>query len=415
MGLFSRNFNIVAVSLLLLLIAILLATRVLILESFIHIEEHKAIQHMERVNTALLREMSTVESACSDYATWDDTYRFIKDSNPAFIRLNITDTSLSKLRIDFVSFILLDGEEVFSKVISSKQSSFSPYRDLKPYLFSGNSLVNIEGGVKGVVVSGGLPMIIASRPVLTSEGKGPVSGMLIMGRVLDTEELQSLSELVRLPLSVDTSPESASRKVITIKRPDTNSINASYLFSDINGKPAFKIMAKIPRDIYLEGDRTVKHFTYALLFGVCLFFLAISRLTGRLTSSEQERQIDEALYGAIAAWCSHAALIMDLESCRILKSTPEISRILGYPPEQLKGVLFREFLSESVDSFESCLDAMNSGGVASASASLKLRRRDSSALCVETDLCSRTTRDGEQFLVLHFNIPIVEVGKGRYV
>ncbi|NVO00837.1 MAG: PAS domain S-box protein [Geobacteraceae bacterium] len=404
MSLFSRNFYITAVSLLILLMAIMLTARVIILDSFIHIEENKATQHIERINSALMKELALVDAACSDYATWDDAFRFMKGSNPDFIRLNLSDLSLSKLKIDFVSFILLDGEEVFSKVVLSKQSSFSPYRDLKPYLFDGNRLVNIEGGVKGLVLSGGLPMIISSRPILTSEGKGPVSGVLIMGRVLDTEELQSLSELIRLPLSIYFPDKEAPKTIITIKRPDTSIINASYLFSDINGKPAFSISAKIPRDIYLEGDRTVKHFIYTVLFGFSLVIFTISRLTGRLTVAEKERQITETLYNAVVERSSSTSIIMDAETCRVIKSTPEVSRMLGYSPEQLHGVLFRELLHESLDSFESCLSALHEDGGGSASAMLKLRKKDSSIISANAEINSRI-RDGKSFFVLHINMP----------
>lgn len=386
-----------------LLVIVMFTSRVILLDSFMHIETDRATQHLERLNSAIMKEVSIVDSSCGDYATWDDTYRFMQNKNPGFIRDNLTDLSLGKLKIDFVSFVMLDGEEVFSKVANGRHITYSPYRDLKPYLFDGNKLVNTDGGIKGLIVSGGLPMFVSSRPVLTSEGKGPVSGVLIMGRILDGDELQSISELVRLPLSLAVPEKEASQPAISIKRPDTQTIKASYHFSDINGKPAFRVTADIRRDIYLEGDRTIKHFIYTILIGAGLISIVISRLSGRLTATEHDRQITDILCSAVVEASSSMAVIMDAETCRIIKSTPAVSRVLGYSPEQLHGVLFRELLHECKDSFESCRAAVYEAEAGFVSAPLKLRQKDGSIIAVNTEINSRT-REGKQFLVIHFNI-----------
>jgi len=44
-------------------------------------------------------------------------------------------------------------------------------------------------------------MLIASQPILTSEGKGPIKGMLLMGRYLTDLEIKRLSAKTHIDIS----------------------------------------------------------------------------------------------------------------------------------------------------------------------------------------------------------------------
>lgn len=402
MTFFSRNLTAVTVSLLFLLAAILLGARLIVLDGFIHIEGDDAKEHIERVVAALNNETSLLDSACTDYSTWNDSYRFLKDGNADFIKLNLTDTTLAKLKVDFVSFILLDGEEIFSKVIESKKKSFEPYKDLKPYLFDGTALVSIEGGGKGLLVAGDKAVIISARPILTSEGKGPVSGVLIMGRILDDEAMKHLSELTRVPLQMtrynpakNHSPEPG----IKIQRPDLNTLKVSYLFKDINEKPIFTLSARIDREIYQEGVKTVRNFMLAAIAGILLAMFVISRLTLRVSASEWNRIITETLYDAVVEKSPGATLLMDAMTCRIIKTTPEMSKLLGYPPEHLQGVLFRELLHESTDLFENCRNGAFESGKSPSGVELSLVRSDRSVISAVAE-ASYKIKGGKRLLLL---------------
>lgn len=402
----SKNFTIIAGTLIIFLLALLLCVRIIVLDSFIHIEEKEAQEHIERVASGLDNKIAIVDRTCSDYATWDDIYLFLNNRNSDFIRLNFADESLKKLRIDFLSIILLDGKEIFSKSVEPKKGVFSPYRDLKPYLFDGVALINRDGGAQGLILSGDTALIVSSKPILTSEGKGPVAGMLIMGRLIDAEELQHLSDLVKLPLTITPFKQAAASKsatpVISIKRPDFNTLSASHLFYDLNMKPAFTISAKIDREIYREGDRTVKNFSYALFAGTLLAIFVISRLTSRISTAEWNSQIAETLYDSVIEESSVAALIMDAETCRIIKITPDMAKLLGYSPEKLNGVLFRELLYESLEQFEQCRSAAFAQGREPVSARLNLMRSDCSVIPVLATATLKT-RAGKGLLVLHYH------------
>lgn len=401
MGLFSRNFAIIAGSLLVLLLLLMVGARVIVLDSFVTIEEKKAREHGERVAAALRNEVAIVDAACSDYSVWDEAYRFVQTGSADFIRINLADATLAKLRIDFISFIRLDGSEVFSKTVASKKGAFSPYKDLNPYLTAGIGLLNQKRGVSGLIFSGGVPIMLSARPVLTSEGKGPAGAVMIMGRMLDAEELTHLTGLIRLPLEIAPyTASSATPAVISLKRPDLDTIHSSYLFKDINGKPAFYLTAKIARDIYRQGAQTVKQFMFAAMAGMCIVLLVVSRLTSRLSDSEWNRLITDTLYEAVIEKSSAVALIMDAETCRIIKATPDAAKFIGYAPERLEGVLFRELLHGGGEQFDTCRSAACEAARSPSAAKVQLMRSDC-AIVSATLEATCITRGGQQFLLLY--------------
>jgi sensor domain CHASE-containing protein len=56
--------------------------------------------------------------------------------------------------------------------------------------------------VKGILNLPGGPMMVDSRAILTSDGKGPSHGTMIIGRYLDAAEVATLSSLTHLSFSV---------------------------------------------------------------------------------------------------------------------------------------------------------------------------------------------------------------------
>lgn len=109
-------------------------------------------------------------------------------------------------------------------------------------------------------------MLIASRPILTAQGKGPIHGTVIMGRYLDLAEVNRLAEITHLqlilrrfdalqiPADFEVAKKSLSGQVPTLIRPlNTDSIGAYRLPQDVYGKPAQILNVNLPREIYRQG------------------------------------------------------------------------------------------------------------------------------------------------------------------
>lgn len=412
----NRNFLIIAASLTVFLLALMLLARVVVLQSYLQIEEADCSDHVSRIDAVLQNEVEHLASTCSDYARWNDSYRFAKNHSPEYIRLNLNDDSLSKLHLNFVSFISPDGNEIYSKVVALPGETFTPYAVLKPHIRNGSPLFDQKTGGSGFLVAGGMPFIIASRPVLTSEGSGPLAGMLIMGRVLDAEELEHLGKLVRLPLrlTILTDPADpaapgelrrlSAARPISFRHHNPEIMTGYHLFTDINHKPAFVISTIIERTIYQQGVATIRQFMLSAFAAILVAILVINRLTLKISASEKNRLIIETLFNYVVEESQAAALLLEAKSCRIIKCTSGFSRLLGFPPTQLEGVLFRELIAANREEFERCRSAALESGNSTTDTELQLRRIDAS-LQTFAAVMTLKVKEGREFLLLKLILP----------
>lgn len=103
-------------------------------------------------------------------------------------------------------FIKPDGQQVFSKafdLIAAEHAAVPS--ELNPYLSPDARLLkhtDTDSGMTGIIMLPAGPLLVASRPILTTERNGPVRGAMIMGRYLDARGLERLSALTNLPVKI---------------------------------------------------------------------------------------------------------------------------------------------------------------------------------------------------------------------
>ena len=181
------------------LIAILyFVTQSLLMHSFTNLEEKSAQDNVERAVNALNNDLQSLATVTSDWAAWDDTYAFIENANQDFAESNLGDSTFTTLRLNLVLFINSSGEIVYSKAfdLANKQETAVP-QALPGYLNPGGLLatrLDPQSITRGIILLPEEPLLFASHPILTSDGKGPVRGTLILGRYLDDSEIGRLAE-----------------------------------------------------------------------------------------------------------------------------------------------------------------------------------------------------------------------------
>jgi len=265
-----------------LTIALFFISQVFLLGSFKDYEERDTALNVVRVINALQGEIENLHSLNLDWASWDDSYGFVGDRNPEFIRSNLNNETLAKQRLDLITFLNKSGDVVFSKAIdhySIKDTGFP--EEFRPFIASEGLLSAVrlpEAGQSGIIKLGNRFMIVSSRPILTSEGNGPGRGALIMGRYLDDNELMRLSAKTYLPVKLlsydedflESLGEEASRpldgKENIMTRAASNEAVWGYgIVKDIAGAPAFVLGLELPREIYRQGQASLSYFMAYLL------------------------------------------------------------------------------------------------------------------------------------------------------
>ncbi|MFC2058212.1 CHASE4 domain-containing protein [Chloroflexota bacterium] len=299
---------------LILLIAILYGTaRITIFNSFSHVEENDTSRNVNRALSALANEISALDTTTYDWAAWDDTYEFIEDANNDYVESNLVDGTFIDLSLNLMLFVDTKGHIIFEKafdLLNEEEIQIPP--SLQQHLTVENLLLNhtdTESNVDGIISLSESPMLIASRPILTSNDEGPILGTLIMGRHLDNSEIQSLAETTHLSLTTQPydDPQMPSdfqealstlsdESSIAVQPLSAESVAGYTLLTDIYGNPVLLLRVDMPRDIYQQGQRSLNYLLLSLIvisivFGALILFvlerLVLSRLS-RLNNNVTE-------------------------------------------------------------------------------------------------------------------------------
>jgi diguanylate cyclase (GGDEF)-like protein/PAS domain S-box-containing protein len=269
---------------------------------FARLEEQSLRRDVQRLLNALSYDSSELDRAASDWAHWDDTYRFIQDTNPEYQRSNLVDTTFTHLHLNLLLLIDANGRQVYTGGFDLETEQPAPVpASLQTYLSPNGTLLHHpteDSRIRGIVLLPEGPLLVASRPILTSMGEGPARGTLIMGRYLDARETDKLAQLAQLsvsaypvtraamPSDVQEARSLLSQQTPVLIRPlGPESIAAYALVEDIQGRPALIMRVDNPRHVYRQGLVSVYHFMAWLLFTGLIFGGAILWFSERLVLS----------------------------------------------------------------------------------------------------------------------------------
>ena len=287
--------------------------------SFAELEERNVHQNVRRVQEAFFDEVETLNTTAADYAKWDDTYAFINQFNQDFVQANLLDENFVRLRLNMVLLFNTQGQPVFGKGFNLEQKKETAISDSFQKYLTPNSLLlkhsNPRSNITGIVLLPEGFLMIASHPILNSQGTGSIRGSLIMGSYLNDKRIKELAQRTQLSVSVyrvddtqlppdfqavrsallDSSRKTQASQVNNqqipiIIRPLSNDAIAGYtLLRDINDKPALLVRADMPREIYQQGKVSLRYLILSLLgvgiiFSVVALFLLEKMVLSRLAN-----------------------------------------------------------------------------------------------------------------------------------
>ncbi len=247
----------------------------IIYPSFVDLEHIEAEKDLDRCVGAIKREIYHLDSGCNDWASWDDTYAFIESSSNEYIESNLVLSTFTNNGLNLIYFINTKGEVIWGNIYDLETQEKLKLTDLILVLFRQLISKTKKGShtelrVSGVLTTEHGPLLIACRPVLTSNNEGPVKGFVIMGRFLTANVLKTLIEQTQvsfevLPIINQQPPETVSdilnsitpESPSLIEKKGNDHLMIHNIFRDINGNACFLIRAKIPRDITRKGYATI--------------------------------------------------------------------------------------------------------------------------------------------------------------
>ncbi len=258
-----------------LVIALYAISSTIVMGGFSRVEDDNVRQNVGRAVDALSDDIAELNRTTNNWATWDETYAFVEDNNSNYINSYLYNDEFGILRVNIIFLINSSGEVAFGKSVdldTLKEKSFT----INTYgLLSRNMGTN--GNFSGIILLPEGPMLIAGRPILTSNATGPSRGTLVMGRFLTPEEVNNLGDETHLSLTVSEFNASrmppdfmAVRSLFgdenhIIVKPVNASIAGYSIVRDIYGNPALMLRVDMPRSIYQQGRNSLNYYLFSLI------------------------------------------------------------------------------------------------------------------------------------------------------
>lgn len=277
----------------LLICIFILVNNHLIRVSFTRFELDCLADDINRTQNTLADEIKTLNTTVTDWAVWDDSHAFMKKPSASYIKSNLLDKALNALNLECILFINNDKTIAFAKY-RKDADSFShdvPAELLDMILRTANipETTTQEHKTSGFYYLHDKLLVIASCPILTSEGKGPKSGTLVMGRLMTRDALHTIATKIKIKFTLDerTAPlggafntikttfEDEYGNTIYVYDIDANEIAAATSMKDIVKHETLRLIVYNNKDITNRGYAILWESSLILLIGglVLLYFM----------------------------------------------------------------------------------------------------------------------------------------------
>ncbi|MBF0522560.1 MAG: PAS domain S-box protein [Candidatus Omnitrophica bacterium] len=327
-----------------------------VMGGFTKLEKRFVERNIARSREVVEDRINNIALKLVDWSIWDDTYAFIEDRNEAYIKSNLTTNALDTGKIDMMAFLNSHGELVYFMGRDAGKEQRFFLEELESYLAPGSAVLkhpDEKSSVSGIIIFSRGPMMIVSKPIVTSEGKGPVRGTIIFAAYLNAAELKHFGEIIKVDLDVQRfdaislPPDfTAAREAFGkgqetfIKKLDTSFIAGYSVLKDINGKPALILKVTIPREITQFGRQTLGYFFIALiLVGFIFGFMVYVPLSREIRVREQVEQEIAKINEAFLQLAKHSrTVVWEVDAKGLYTYVSDMSEaVWGYSPQELMG------------------------------------------------------------------------------
>ncbi|MEG4290424.1 PAS domain S-box protein [Microcoleus sp. C2C3] len=398
------------------------ASSSILLGSLIKAEEQEATQVVKGVLSVFGQTADDFNSRFADWSAWDDTYAFVQNRNSEFIASNLVPEGLANARVNIAVFVNTSGKIVYGTGFDSEKLKLTPVPEaLKRHISLSDPLLqhpHPKSSLAGILLLPSGPILIASRPIITTKSTGPIRGTLVFGRNLDAAGIAKLSKITRLPLIVHSLNEARlpadfqkAREILSEKKPilvrplSQESIAGYALIDDIYNQPALLLRVDIPREIYRQGEMSLLYLlvsvalagiglvgcTLLLLEGLVLSPLSglakavnhvsssqdlsvrlpvtgedelsdlahtINGMLSAIAIAESEQLEEKARYQAVVEQATDCIFLWDAQTKRLLEANTAFRNLLDYSLEAMKQLTIYDIIAYSKDLIDNNIELL---------------------------------------------------------
>lgn len=282
--------------------------------------ELKTVQaHVQRAQNEIKATLAFLESTAADWGQWDDTYRFVEDTNQAYVDTNLGDSTFSNLRLNFMLFFNTRRQLVHARF--SDLTGDGPAIDQNAILETVDRqsealLLHTRGKnrISGILMVGSTPYLVASHSIVPSNLTGEMRGVLILGRMLDAGEIRHMGNTAKIAFSLhemDAKDLKADKTNVTAglghagaihTAPVSGNTIAVYgMIFDLSDRPALILEITEARDIYQYGLATWRQNALAMSLSGLLFIallIAVLDRTVLTRLADLARKVNQVAVGS---------------------------------------------------------------------------------------------------------------------
>ena len=394
----------------------------ILLSSLLKAEEQEATQVVKGVLSVFGQTADDFNSRFADWSAWDDTYAFIQNRNSEFIASNLVPEGLANLRVNIALFVNTSGKIVYGTALDTEKLKLTPVPfALKRRISLNDRLLqhpNAKSSLAGILLLPSGPILITSRPIVTTKNTGPIRGTLVFGRNLDANGIKQMSKITRLPLIVHSINEPelpadfqkvreklSAKKPILVRALSEESIAGYALIRDIYDRPALLLRVDIPRETYRQGQTSLLYLLVSVILAgmgfvgctlLLLEHLVLSRLSSlakgvnRVSSSqdlslrlsvtgedelsdlahtingmlsaiaiaESEQLQEKARYGAVVEQATDCIFLWDAQTKRLLEANTAFRNLLDYSLDAISQLTIYDIIAYSKDLIDSNIELL---------------------------------------------------------
>ena len=398
MTLRQRTSLVIWGTLTILLWVLYVAASTVLNEGYGDLETQKVQRNMERALEAQQRQLNELSRKNLDWATWDDTYEFVHHPSREYIEKNLADGLTLRPTVDVILLYGSSGELIYAKNYVAHDSS-APYAALLQFIDQHPSLLQrtTSGDPQtGIIMLPEGPIMVSSQPILNSRGEGPIRGSLIMGRYLNQDAVQEWAEATRLTLTfhnisnvsgirpllppIERLRSLSSTDSVLIHPQNAQTVSGYAVVPDLTGKPSLVMQIEMPREIYQQGQYTLRSLLLTLVIIGMAFGSIIQVLAEQLIQMGRDRRETEARYRTVVTQASEGIVLIDAESHSFLEVNASFEQLLGYSAAELMALRLEDL---RVTAHPSLLRDQREQSGGSAAEEWRYRHRNGSLIDVE--------------------------------
>lgn len=265
----------------------------------------------QRLSHVIANEKKRIATLCNDWATWDAMYGYAEKPSKEFEAESLPGSVVPASDLSLILIVGRDRQVIFHQGFDQNSSRFVSFdlgntseNPLWKSLMLSFSRPEQESFIAATEFG---PLIIISAPIMHSNGKGPMNGRVVMGRLADRSFMQRLGAAIQekttLLTPTNLQKDLAQNELRSLFEADfyfkenKNFLRIYSLFRGADQRAIFAVRIDADKTLFSLQEKARQYFLISLLLSILLigllFFWFIDRmLLKRLQSiSERARQI----------------------------------------------------------------------------------------------------------------------------